>query len=68
MGQSKRIWIENDPDYEHVRRERQEKISTFLEPYTEGLGWRRFCTIDGKKNALIQVGVWLWGRLWKSLI
>lgn len=50
MSVTKRVWIENDPAYQDVRNAHQDKIKTYLEPFTERLNLRKFCLIEGKRR------------------
>lgn len=50
MSVTKRVWIENDPAYEDVGKALQDEIKTYLEPFTERLGLRKFCKIEGKRR------------------
>lgn len=50
MSVTKRDWIENDPAYQDDRKERQDEIKTYLEPFSHRLGLRKFCEIEGKRH------------------
>lgn len=50
MSITKRVWIENDPEYQDVQKARQDEIKTYLEPFSHRLGLRKFCVIEEQRR------------------
>lgn len=50
MSITKRVWVEQNPAYESVRRKYQEELHEYLREFTERLPLRKYCQIEGKRK------------------